>query len=53
VLDIREANLKDVTLIELQEWGFAQCGWKRPEENPAPTGPADDAETTRVLTAKE
>jgi hypothetical protein len=53
VLDIQEANLKDVALIELQEWGISQCGWKRPEEPTAPTVPADNAETTRLLTAKE
>lgn len=30
VADIELTAIKDTQMIELQEWGIKQCGWKRP-----------------------
>lgn len=29
VRDIEHSALKDVQIMGLQDWGIAQCGWKR------------------------
>lgn len=29
--DIKQTSLKDNQLIQLQEWGIHNCGWKRPD----------------------